>query len=142
MQIPSVVIDTNVFLSGLRSRNGASFQILQLIGTGSFITNLSVPLILEYEDVILRNLRHLNLGTDSIDPFLDYICSVSKLHEMFYLWRPILRDSKDDMILELAVKAKLDYIVTYNKSDFIEASTFGIGVIDGKEFYKLIRSKI
>jgi putative PIN family toxin of toxin-antitoxin system len=46
-----VVIDTNVLVSALKSKRGASFRLLTLIGQNKFNVNLSVPLILEYEDV-------------------------------------------------------------------------------------------
>ncbi|MEZ5477280.1 MAG: PIN domain-containing protein [Thiolinea sp.] len=45
------VLDTNVIIAGLRSRDGASFQLLQRVWQGSFPFLLSVPLVLEYEDV-------------------------------------------------------------------------------------------
>jgi predicted nucleic acid-binding protein len=46
MPLPQVVIDTNVIISGLRSRRGRAFQLLTLIGTGKFDIHLSVPLVL------------------------------------------------------------------------------------------------
>ena len=49
-----VVLDTNVLVAGLRSKNGASFQLLSRIGPESgFEIHLSVPLVLEYEAVLL-----------------------------------------------------------------------------------------
>jgi predicted nucleic acid-binding protein len=48
---PRVVLDTNIFIAALRSRREASFKLLSLIGTGKFDLYISVPLILEYEDV-------------------------------------------------------------------------------------------
>ena len=45
----SIIIDTNVLVAALRSRNGASFKLLSLIGTGAFETVVSVPLVIEYE---------------------------------------------------------------------------------------------
>lgn len=56
MPIPQIVIDTNVVVAGLRSRNGSAFRLLGLIGSEQFKINLSVPLILEYEEVLLREL--------------------------------------------------------------------------------------
>ena len=32
-----------------------------------------------------------------------FLCSVAHQQKIFYLWRPILPDPKDDMVLELAV---------------------------------------
>src|ERR1035441_164762 len=46
----SIVLDTNVVISALRSRRGASFAILRQIGE-AWVPLISVPLILEYEAV-------------------------------------------------------------------------------------------
>ncbi len=63
-----IVIDTNVFISALKSKKGASFKLLSLIGGGSFEINLSVPLVLEYEDVAKRSELQL-----SIDQILNFV---------------------------------------------------------------------
>jgi len=60
---------------------------------------------------------------------------------MFYLWRPFLRDPKDDMSLELAVESESDYLITFNKKDFRGIETFGIKVLTPKEFLKMIGEK-
>ena len=52
MPLPQVVIDTNVIVAGLRSRRGSAFQLLTLIDTGQFDIHLSVPLVLEYTEVL------------------------------------------------------------------------------------------
>jgi len=46
-----IVIDTNGFISALKNNTGASFFLLTLIEKNDFETNLSVPLLLEYEAV-------------------------------------------------------------------------------------------
>ncbi len=56
---PQIVIDTNVIISAQRSRRGAASKLLSLIGTGLFEVHMSVPLVLEYEDVLLRQHRSL-----------------------------------------------------------------------------------
>jgi predicted nucleic acid-binding protein len=61
MQIPQVVLDTNILVSGLRSRRGSAFRILTLVGTGCFDIHLSVPLVLEYREVLLRELNKWSL---------------------------------------------------------------------------------
>jgi hypothetical protein len=52
MPIPQIVIDTNIIVAGIRSRNGSAFRLLTLVGTGRFDIHLSVPLVLEYEEVL------------------------------------------------------------------------------------------
>ena len=57
---------------------------------------------------------------------------------MFYLWRPTLRDSNDDLVLELAVAADCDAIVTFNQRDFAGVEQFGLRVVTPGEFLKEI----
>jgi predicted nucleic acid-binding protein len=54
------------------------------------------------------------------------------------LWRPFSRDPKDDMVLELAVAARCEVIITFNKRDFHGAESFGIGVLTPGEFLRKI----
>ena len=63
---------------------------------------------------------------------------VGNWHEVYFLWRPILKDPEDDMLLELAVKANCQYIVTYNKRDFQDVDKFGIKLTTAKEFLQII----
>jgi len=129
-----VVIDTNVLVSALKSKRGASFKVLTLIGQSKFDINLSVQLILEYEDVAKRLIGETALNEEDINDILDYICSVSNRREIFYLWRPFLKDPKDDMVLELAVTSNCNMIITYNKKDFKGVEKyFGIRVLSPKE---------
>ncbi len=113
-----VVIDTNVLISALRSRNGASFRTLKLLGTGKLNVVVSVPLVLEYESVAKRQRTSIGLTDEDIENILDYACSVSRHQKIFYLWRPYLADPKDDMVLEPAVASEADFIITHNLRDF------------------------
>jgi putative PIN family toxin of toxin-antitoxin system len=135
---PQIVIDTNVLVAGLRSRNGVAFLLLSLVGTDRFGINLSVPLVLEYEDVLLRRESGIPLSAPDTGAVLDFHCSIARTHEIFFLWRPLLRDSKDDMVLELAVKAGCPFIVTYNERDFAGCERFGIKALTPAAFLKRI----
>jgi putative PIN family toxin of toxin-antitoxin system len=138
MSIPQVVIDTNVIVAGLRSRRGSAFQLITLIGTGRFDIHLSVPLVLEYTDVLLRELPKLSLSREEVDDLIDFFCAVGGQHEIFFLWRPFLRDPKDDMVLEIAVKAGCESIITYNTRDFAGVEQFGLNILEPSEFLRLI----
>jgi putative PIN family toxin of toxin-antitoxin system len=136
--IPSIVLDTNVLIAGLRSRNGASFQVLSLVGESAFELNVSVPLVLEYEEVAKRESRALGLTHAEIDDVLDFLCAVATHREIYLLWRPVLRDAADDMVLELAVEAGCDIVVTHNVRDFAGAQRFGVRALAPGEFLKRI----
>lgn len=137
MRSPRIVIDTNVLVAGLRSKRGNAFRLLQLVGTGRFEINLSVPLVMEYESTLLRELPNLSVPRSAVEDVIDYHCSVANKHQIFFLWCPFLRDPKDDMVLELAVKAQCDTIVTYNQRDFVGVEeAFNIKVLEPGDFLK------
>ena len=138
MELAQVVLDTNILVTALRSKRGASFKLISLIDKGLFKVNLSVSLVFQYEEILRRQRRSLHVTQDDSADFLDYLCSVANLHEIYFLWRPYLPDPQDDMILELAVSAGCKYIVTYNKRDFRGVETFGIEVVTAKEFLERI----
>lgn len=69
MPIHQIVLDTNVIYSALRSRRGASFRLLSLLDSARFEINLSVPLVIEYEDVLLRKIHTLNFSESQIGQF-------------------------------------------------------------------------
>lgn len=129
-----VVIDTNVFIAALRSKKGASFKLLFETPRKKFTQNVSTSLIFEYESVAKRETQNIGLTDEHIDSILDMLCFLSTKCKIFYLWRPVLRDPKDDMILELAIESQSDYIITYNKKDFKGIDKFGIEALTPKEF--------
>jgi putative PIN family toxin of toxin-antitoxin system len=133
-----IVADTNVFVTALRSQFGASYKLLSLIDKESFQLNLSVPLALEYEAVAKRQVGEIALSEKEIDDILDYVISKANRWEIYFLWRPQLKDASDDMVLELAVTSNCNYIITYNVNDFKGIDDFGIEVMTPKEFLELI----
>ena len=128
------VIDTNVLVAALKSRNGASHEILRLADAGLFKPVVSVPLVTEYEDVLHRTEMGIALLRDQIDAVLDRICQLSINQTVYFLWRPFLPDPKDDMVFEVAMTSQSRYIITFNTGDFVPASQFGIQAITPREF--------
>jgi hypothetical protein len=107
------------------------------VGQGLFDIALSVCLVMEYEDAARRRDGGLKPSDDDIDDILDYLCAVGRrANNIHYLWRPYLRDPKDDHVLELAVSAGASVIVTYNKRDFTGVEQFGIALFSPGEFLK------
>ena len=135
---PSIIIDTCVLISALRSRNGASFKVLSLIDSDKFSYYLSVPLVLEYEAVAKRFSRTIGLTHSDIDDIIDYMCAIGTHRQVHYLWRPNLKDPGDDFVLELAVESECKYIVTHNIRDFAGINKFNIKAITPKELLRLI----
>ncbi len=94
---------------------------------------ISVPLVLEYEDVLGRNPEDSPISQTAADDILDQICAAAERYDIHFLWRPLLRDPKDDHLLELAVASQARYIVPYNKKDFVEVDKFGVKVVAPRE---------
>jgi len=124
-----IVLDTNVIIAGLQSRNGASNRILRLIPERRFALLLSVPLMLEYEAVLKRDDRrqHHRLSNQQVDTLLAVWAELCEPVTLRYLWRPQLRDAKDEMVLETATNGRADVLITFNIQDFRTAAPrFGV----------------
>jgi putative PIN family toxin of toxin-antitoxin system len=139
MSVPNVIIDTNVIIAALRSKKGASNKLLTLVGTGKFEIHDSVALILKYEEVLQRQRNKIGLSEDEVSVFVDSLCSMAHHHNIYFSWRPFLTDVNDELVLELAVSANCEYVVTHNVRDFKGREKFGIRAITPKEFLQILR---
>ncbi|MCP3849488.1 MAG: putative toxin-antitoxin system toxin component, PIN family [Gammaproteobacteria bacterium] len=133
----NVVIDTNVLISALRSKQGASHKLLLLLANDTYTPNVSVPLFVEYESVAKRIGLVSELNSNDINSILDYFLSKSNIRKIFYLWRPFLKDQKDDLVLEVAVESQSEYIITFNTLDFSGSEKFGVKIVTPYEFMKV-----
>ncbi|MEI7780420.1 MAG: putative toxin-antitoxin system toxin component, PIN family [Planctomycetota bacterium] len=135
-----VVIDTSVLVAASKSRRGASFAIVSSIPSPHFEPCLSVSLYAEWLEALSRP-ENLPQGVthDDVVGFVRYLASQSHLQEIYFLWRPFLKDSDDDMLLELAVAANCRVIVTHNVRDFVGVEKFDIVALAPGQFLRLIR---
>ena len=132
------VIDTNVLIAALRSSSGASYQILLAAERGDFQMALSVPLLAEYDDVSSRPDMGVSIPMSAVEAILRRIAQVAHTQQIYFLWRPILPDPKDDMVLEVAIASGATHIVTFNRKDLRLASQFGITVLPPADFIRLL----
>lgn len=135
-----VVLDTSVLVAALRSRDGASFALLQHLRDEDFTIAVSVPLVVEYESALIRNLQPALVRAD-IESFIDYLCLVARRQDIFYLWRPLLNDPNDDMVVEVAVASACNAIVTHNLKDFRPATKLVERVLSPGEFLQTLSRK-
>jgi predicted nucleic acid-binding protein len=130
-------------VAAFRSRNGASRQILLAALEHRVELSLSVPLILEYEAVLLRpeHLAASGLTSLEVEQVLDDVVAVARPVKLAFRWRPRLRDPNDDMVLETALNGDAGAIVTFNQRDFEEAKrSIGCAVLLPAAALQQIRS--
>ena len=132
------MIDTNVLIAALRSSSGASHQIILASDRGDFQMALSVPLLAEYDDVSSRPDMGITIPASAVDTIISRIAQISHQQRIYFLWRPLLPDPKDDMVLEVAIASGATHIVTFNLKDLRLASQFGITVLTPAHFIRLL----
>ena len=65
------------------------------------------------------------------------VAAVAEPVRLAFLWRPLLPDIDDDMVLETAVNGRADWIVTFNWRDFaLTEKLFGIAALSPGEAFR------
>jgi len=141
-----VTVDTSVIFQGLYSSRGASHKILRLLGEGEIHLALSVPVFMEYCDVLKRQttLEKTGLSVDQVNAVLDFIAHTGLEHRISFLYRPNLIDESDNKFIELALSSQSQYLITANKKHFTantELQLFGVEVVTPAEFIACWRLK-
>jgi putative PIN family toxin of toxin-antitoxin system len=126
-----LVLDTDALTAALRSDRGASRSLLVGALEQRFELFVSVPLMTEYEAVLTRadHLKAAGASVADVTTVLDALAIVLEPVRLSFLWRPLLPDVADDMVLETAVNGGADLLVTFNRRHFEPySSVFGIDV--------------
>lgn len=79
-------------------------------------------LLLEYEDVLARSEIFWNarLSESERTALFEIFMSKASWTEIYFVWRPNLRDNADNHLVDLAVAAGAERIVTNNVRDFVD----------------------
>jgi putative PIN family toxin of toxin-antitoxin system len=125
-----IVMDTDVMVAAMRSPQGASRAWLRAVLLKEVELILSVPLILQYEAVLHRpeHLMACKMSKREVNSVLDNLSAVCKRVKVSYLWRPMLKDPGDEMVLEAAVNGQADQILSFNQRDFKGIEKFSIKI--------------
>lgn len=116
-----IVIDTNVFVSAMRSSGCAatsSRKLLRAVFAGQYKPLFGNALWLEYEDLLGRDEVWTSETTHAERMnMLRTLAARGQWVTVYYGWRPNLPDEGDNHLIELAVAGNAEAIVTFNKKD-------------------------
>jgi len=139
-----LVLDTDELVAALRSDHGAFRQLLIGALDREIEVLVSVPLMVEYEAVLTRR-EHLDasgLTSEQVNEILDALAKVLIPVYLRFLWRPMLKDPADEMVLETAVNGEADLLVTFNVRHLaVAARGFGIPVLRPRDAWREVRRR-
>jgi putative PIN family toxin of toxin-antitoxin system len=115
-----IVVDTSVFVSALIGPSGPSREVIRRCLQAQYLPLMGLNLFCEYESVISREsvLTQCPLSRDEIFKLLQAFLSICEWVNVYYLWRPNLRDEADNHLIELAIAGNARFLVTNNLRDF------------------------
>lgn len=116
-----VVFDTNVFV-GACIGIGPANQAIRACIDGRVTPVMGTALFREYEDVLGRSelFEGSLLDIAEREQLLDIFAARCQWSRIYFGWRPNLRDEGDNHLIELAVAAGCQIIVTRNHRDFVQ----------------------
>lgn len=131
-----VILDTNVIVSGLIQKS-FPYLILNLYFEREIELCLSENLMNEYIEVLNR---------DKFSRFQDFRAKadtvISDINNTASLYSPKkkvkkIRDPDDNMLLELALECKADFLVTGNTNDFTIKNYKRTKIVTPREYWEL-----
>ena len=100
--------------------------------------------MIEYEAVLGRD-EHLlasGLSAEEVHTLLDAVAMVAEPVRLADLWRPLLTDTDDDMVLETAINGRAKVLVTLNLRDFTAAKgMFDVEILSPADALEWLRKR-
>ena len=110
-----VVVDTNVFISGLINPSGNPAKVINMVLNGEILLLYDVRILDEYKRVMSRD--KFELSDDLINPLIEFILSagesvISNAESVKF------KDEEDKKFYEVAKSGCADFLITGNKVHF------------------------
>jgi len=133
-----IVLDTNVFVSGLLTPFGSSGEIVRMIAAGKLILQYDSRILLEYKEVLYRPKFQFN--REDIDLLFDYITMNGQIVSTSPS-KKSLPDPDDEPFLEVAIGGEAECLVTGNKVHYPRQFREGIKILSPSEFINFYRKR-
>lgn len=116
----TAVIDTNVFISALMKGDTAPRALLRRCLLGQVKPLIGNALYAEYEDIMAREhvFRNSPVTATEREALFDAFVAQCQWINIYYRWRPNLRDEADNHLMELAIAGNAQWLITGNTRDF------------------------
>ena len=139
-------MDTCVWVSAIRSRQGAGYALLSLVPDEVFRFGVSVALFLEYKAKLIGAVTagESPLLLAQVDAVLFALAHYAVEVPVYYRLRPNLKDENDNMVFECAANFGAEAIITHNVKDFCspELRGYGLSPITPGDFLMQIREGV
>lgn len=88
-----------------------------------------------------RTQKCAGLSVQEVIEVVNALIRISEPVQIRFLWRPLLSDPADDMVLETAVNGRADGLVTFNEADFGPAARkFAFRILRPSEALRRVRA--
>ena len=133
-----IVLDTNVFVSGLLTPFGTSGEIVRMVSAGKLILLYDSRILLEYQAVLFRS--KFKFDKDQIYLLIEYIQKNGQVVPTSPL-KESLPDPDDAPFIEVAIGGAAECLVTGNKIHFPRQFRKGTKIFSPSEFINFYRKK-
>ena len=131
-----IVLDANVIIAAFAAR-GLCESIMEFC-----LSEHELLLCDELLEEILRNLRRkINLSSKIVDNIGDFLLEKASMIDPVPLSLDICRDPDDVKIIDLAVAANANYIVTGDKDLLVLKEFQGIPILNPRAFSNLLHNE-
>jgi putative PIN family toxin of toxin-antitoxin system len=130
-----VVVDTNVIISRLNFP-GKEREVLDLARSGSYDFYLSTFILKEVSGVLHRK---FGWSQNLVDNAIRMLANWATVIDPEISISIVKRNDADNRILECAIAAKADYIVTGDRRDLLPLKQFqGIKIVNSVQFISIL----
>jgi len=137
-----VVLDANLFVSGIITAQGNPAKILDLVRDDRLTLLISPALLEEVRKVLLYpHIRKLHgFGSEQLDEKLGKLIAFARFTEGLLKIEAAMDDPTDDKYIECAVEGGADYIISGDRHLTDLKHYHGIKIVDPAFFLKIFKS--